>query len=101
MIYPEGTLDYPSAEAERLLPLSRVYVLAIEDFERFTSAVANAQIDVPAFLASCVEDDNKPNQALLLFEQHLNRRKVPLKFSDLVEHAIDDGMSRLENALSA
>ena len=34
-MYPEGTLDYPNAEAERLLPRKRIYVLAIDDFERF------------------------------------------------------------------
>ena len=32
-MYPEGTLEYPSSEAERLLPRNHIYVLAIDDFE--------------------------------------------------------------------
>ena len=39
-MYPEGTLDYPNAEAEGLLPRKRLYVLAIDDFERLTNAAA-------------------------------------------------------------
>lgn len=99
-MYPDGTLDYPSAEAECLLPLSRVYVLTIEDFERLTSAAAKGQIEVPAFLTTCVEDDDSPETMLLLFEQHLLRRKVLIQFSDPVERAIDASSARLEKALS-
>jgi hypothetical protein len=100
-MYPEGTLDYPNPDAERLLPLGRIYVLAIEDFERLTSAAAKNQLDVPAFLRSCVEDDADPKRALLLFEQHLNRRRVLMDFSEPVEKAIDDSSARLEKALSS
>ena len=99
-IYPSGTLDYPNAEAERLLPLGRVYVLTIEDFERLTSAAAGGQIDVPAFLASCVEDDDAPQKMLMLFEQHLHRRGVLMQFSDPIERAIDASNARLEKALT-
>ena len=56
-MYPEGTLDYPSVEAEKLLPRNHIYVLAIDDFERLTNAAERGQIELPAFLASCVHDD--------------------------------------------
>ena len=98
-MYPEGTLDYPSAEAENLLPLERIYVLAIDDFERLTSAAANGQIELPSILASCVHDDAEPRTARHLFEQHLNERSVPMRFSHTVEGAIDAGMARLRVAL--
>lgn len=98
-MYPEGTLDYPSAEAEKLLPLERIYVLAIDDFERLTNAAANGPIELPAFLASCVHDDAEPRTARHLFEQHLNERSVPMRFSHTVESAIDAGMARLRVAL--
>ena len=98
-MYPEGTLDYPSAEAEKLLPLERIYVLAIDDFERLTNAAANGPIELPAFLASCVHDDAEPRTARHLFEQHLNERSVPMRFSHAVESAIDAGMARLRVAL--
>ena len=98
-MYPEGTLDYPSAEAEKFLPLERIYVLAIDDFERLTNAAANSQIELPTFLASCVHDDAEPRTARQLFEQHLNERSVPMRFSPTVENAVDAGMARLQAAL--
>ena len=100
-MYPEGTLDYPDAEAERFLPLERIYVLAIDDFERLTNAAASDRIELPAFLASCVQDDAEPRTARQLFEQHLNERSVPMRFSHTVESAIDAGMARLRGALSS
>ena len=100
-MYPEGTLEYPNAEAERFLPRKHIYVLAIDDFERLTNAAASGQIELPAFLASCVRDDEGPQTALHLFEQHLNRRQVPLRFSRTVEQAVEASMLRLERALSA
>ena len=99
-MYPEGTLEYPSAEAERLLPRNHIYVLAIDDFERLTNAAAGGQIELPEFLASCVRDDEEPETALLLFEQHLNRRKIPFQFSRTVEEAIAASLLRLRRALS-
>ena len=100
-MYPEGTLDYPNAEAESLLPRNHIYVLSIDDFERLTRAASSGQIELPGFLASCVRDDEGPETALHLFEQHLNRRKVPLLFSDTVEKAIEAGLQRVQRALSS
>ena len=96
---PEGTLDYPNAEAERWLPRHRIYVLAIDDFERLTNAAAGGQIEMPNFLASCVDDDRNPDTALHLFEQHLDRRGVPKRFSPVVENAVAASLLRIERAL--
>lgn len=79
---------------------SGTYVLAIDDFERLTNAAASEQIELPAFLASCVGDDEGPETALRLFEQHLNRRQIPLRFSRTVEQAVEASLARLEEALS-
>ena len=98
-MYPEGTLDYPNAEAERFLPRNHIYVLAIDDFERLTNTAASGQIELPVFLVSCVRDDERPETARLLFEQHLNRREVPLRFSQTVEQAVEASLLRLERAL--
>ena len=100
-IYPDGTLDYPNVEAERLLPHNHIYVLSIDDFERLTNAAASEQIELPAFLASCVRDDEERQSARHLFEQHLNRRDVPMQFSDTVEKAIHASCSRIERALGS
>ena len=98
-MYPKGTLDYPNSETERLLPLNRIYLLTIDDFERLTNGAADRQIDLPAFLSSCVADDSTPERALHLFEQHLERRRVPVRFSQVVEKAVEDSLARLKAAL--
>ncbi len=98
-MYPEGTLAYPNAEAERLLPRDRVYVLSIDDFERLANAAADQAVDLPGFLASCVEDDGDPETALHLFEQHLDRRGVAGRFSRVVEDAVGASLARLEGVL--
>ena len=100
-MYPAGTLECSDPEAERLLPLGRIYVLAIDDFERVTSAAGNGRIELPGFLASCVTHDEEHRSPLSLFEQHLNRRRLPHEFSQTVNGAIDAGLSRLERALRA
>ena len=97
--YPDGTLDYPNIETERLLPHNHIYVLSIDDFERLTNAAAGGQIELPEFLASCVRDDQEPKTAVRLFEQHLNRGKIPVQFSDTVENACQASHGRLERAL--
>ena len=66
-MYPAGKLDYPNSEAERLLPRDRIYLLAIDDFERLTNGADDGKIDVPTFLASCVADDSTPERALQPF----------------------------------
>ena len=99
-MYPQGTLDHPNAEAKRLLPRNRIYVLAIDDFERLTNGAADGQVDVPVLLSSCVENDSTPERALHLFEQHLDRRGVPRRFSQVVEKAVEASWERLEGALS-
>jgi hypothetical protein len=49
-MYPAGKLDYPHPEAERYLPLQRVYVVSIDDFERLMAATGNPEFDIPHFL---------------------------------------------------
>lgn len=95
---PEGSLECPNPEAERLLPLSRIYLLSIDDFERLMNGAAEG-IDVPGFLASCVQDDSTPERALYLFEQHLDRRGVPRRFSRLIDATVESSLSRLGSAL--
>lgn len=95
-MYPVGTLDYPNPECGQFLPLDHIYVLSIEDFERLMAGAL--EFDLSVFLSECVEADNKPETSVHFFEQHLDRRKIPKRFSKLVASALDDAASRLERA---
>jgi hypothetical protein len=95
-MYPPETLAYPSPEAARLLPLEHIYVLSIEDFERLVVAASAGALDLALFLSKCVEADRKPETSVLLFEQHLDRERVPRQYSELVTSALDEAIERLE-----
>lgn len=84
-MYPPGTL--PPDSAGETLPLSRIYVLSIEDFERFVSAARSGHIDVPTFLDDCVASDANPATSVYFFGQHLDRAAAPHSLSRLVTDA--------------
>jgi hypothetical protein len=98
-MYPAGKLEYPSLDAEKFLPLSRIYVLSVEDFERLMSAASGPDFDLLLFLRDCETADSNPSTSVFYFEQHLDRDRVPRTLSPLVTNAIDDAEKRLTNCL--
>lgn len=98
-IYPEGTLAYPDAEAERFLPLENIYVLTIEEFERVVAAARMGTIELPTLLQDCVAADQNPETASYYFEQHLEARRLPRACSEVIERAIEEAEERLRVAL--
>lgn len=97
-MYPPGTLDRPNPEFTRFLPLSNIYVLSIEDFERLVAGASTTGFALPSILDDCVEADQKAETSVHFFEQHLNRLKVPRGYSQLVENALNDATLRLGRA---
>ncbi len=98
-IYPKGTLEPPSSNALGWLPLSHIYVVSIEDFERLAAAVRRAEIDLPSFLSDCVQRDSDPATSCFYFEQHLDRHKIPWGFSAIVDKVWEEASGRVEAAL--
>lgn len=99
-MYPPGTLEYPSPEAARFLPLDHIYVLSIEDFERLIAGTSDTKFDLPVFLDECVQADQIDETSVHFFEQHLDRKKVPRQYSELVNRALDDALSRIEKVFN-
>lgn len=97
-MYPSDTLEYPNPESQQFLPLSNIYILSIEDFERLISGAKSPGFDLPSFLDDCVEADQKAETSVHFFEQHLDRKKVPREHSALVTNALDDITVRLGRA---
>ena len=98
-IYPPDTLAPPSQDATRLLPLCNIYVLSIEDFERLIAAVRAGTIHLPSFLSDCVKCDANPETSRYYFEQHLDRKKVPMGYSAAVVDALSDAERRVCSAV--
>jgi hypothetical protein len=100
-MYPPETLVYPDPEARRFLPLSNIYVLSIEDFERLVHGALTTELALPAFMDDCVAADQVAETSVRFFEQHLDRWKLPRAFSTLVENTLDQIAARLGGALEA
>ncbi|TXT21546.1 MAG: hypothetical protein FD134_2673 [Gallionellaceae bacterium] len=98
-MYPPDTFNNHTSELTQFLPLSNIYVLSIEDFERLISGVSSTEFSMPSFLDNSVEADKNADSAVHFFEQHLDRLKVPRKYSELVENALSDITTRLGRAL--
>ena len=98
-MYPQGTLTYPDEDAGRYLPLERIYVLSIEEFERLIAAAALPQFDLPAFLEDCTIANRDPETQVFLFEQFLDRRQIRSDCSEIVVNAIESAEARLTDAL--
>ena len=97
-MYQPGTLDYPNPQSGQFLPLTNIYVLSIEDFERLISGVSTMEWTLPSFLDACVEADQQAETSVHFFEQHLDRLKIPRKYSELVSNALDETAIRLRKA---
>jgi len=100
-MYPPGTLSPSNTEVGQRLPLEHIYVLSIQDFERLVAGTCNGDIELPSFLATCVQNDDNAGTSVHFFEQHLEAQNVPRQFSDLVNNALDQVASRIEQTLQS
>ena len=71
MMLPEGRLAYPDDWSAQVLPLERVFVLAIDDFERLCAASARGEVDIIRLLREAVADNRNHATAKWFFDQHL------------------------------
>lgn len=99
-MYPEGKLTYPNADVEHTLPLSRIYVLSVDDFERVVAAINSDHLSLPDLLAACVARDARPETAKFYFEQHLAAHTVRNGRSKVLNDALDRSAERLNATLA-
>lgn len=96
-MYPPDTLVPSDPEAADHLPLERVYVLSIEDFERLVHGLP-ATTPLPQYLEECVSADADAATAVFCFEQHLMRSNISRCHSVVVQDEINAATARLESA---
>lgn len=99
-MYPSGKFDYPSAAAQRYMPLEHIYIVSVDDFERTVAAMRDGSLDLPQFMADCVARDRSPTTGSYFFEQHLTAAGVPLGRSALIDEAIDRACDRMMQVIS-
>lgn len=85
-LYPPNQFDYPDAGAELRLPLSNVFILSIEDFERTMGCVAAGELNLSAVLKDAVVANQRAETARLFFSdfigKYTNRWAMPAVMQD-------------------
>lgn len=72
-LYPQGEFDYPDAGAEERMPLSNVFILSIEDFERTMGCVAAGEINLSSVLKEAVAANMSGETARMFFSDFLGK----------------------------
>lgn len=80
-------------------PLSNIYFISIEDYERLVCAADELDGGIVGFLRNCVLQDEDPRTQVFYFSQHLDAAGVPLDRSDMVKRAIEHADARLKGLL--
>lgn len=93
-MYPEGRLDSAVPGSDHL-PLDRIFIASIDDFEALMSA-ARCGLDLPAFFAACIERNSDPQSSLFFISQHMQKMQLPYGWSNLVSSAADGCIQRLK-----
>jgi len=72
-LYAPGVFDYPDEEAKRRLPLSNVFILSVEDFERTMGCVAAGEINLSAVLKEAVVANQRGDTARMFFSDFIGK----------------------------
>ncbi len=72
-LYEQGVFDYPDDEAKRRLPLSNVFIVSIEDFERTMGCVAAGEINLSAVLKDAVVANQRGDTARMFFSDFIGK----------------------------
>jgi len=72
-LYPPSKFDYPDAGAELRLPLSNVFILSIEDFERTMGCVAAGEVSLSTVLKDAVVANQRADTARMFFSDFIGK----------------------------
>lgn len=72
-LYAPGVFDYPEAGVQQRLPLSNVFILSVEDFERTMGCVAAGEINLSAVLKDAVIANQRGDTARMFFSDFIGK----------------------------
>lgn len=98
-LYAPGKLNYPSDSAAQRLPLSHIFILSIEDFERTMGSVAAGEINLSAVLREAVAANQEGASARLFFSDFFRKYTKRWAFPQLLEEAQSAAHERIKVAL--
>lgn len=98
-LYAPGRLNYPDAEAEQYLPLSNVFILSIEDFERTIGCVAAGEINLSTILKEAVTANQNGATARMFFSDFIGQYTKRWAIPSVMQDARQAADARIKSAL--
>ena len=98
-MYAPGQLNYPNAVAEKNLPLTNVFILSIEDFERLMGCVAAGEINLSAILREAVTANENGATARMFFSDFLGKYTKRWAIPSVIQNARQAADARIKAAL--
>lgn len=100
-LYEPGKFAYPDAEAEQRLPLSHIFILSIEDFERTMGCVAAGDINLSAVLKDAVVANQRADTARMFFSDFIGEYTKHWAMPAVMQDARRSAERRIADALGA
>lgn len=94
-LYREGEFTYPDDACRENLPLTNVFVISIENFERLSTAVSAGNVKLPDLLKEAVERNRDPSTSAILFDAYLEKYVSSWGLPDLILTARDESEARI------
>lgn len=101
LLYPPSKFDYPDADAQQRLPLSNVFILSIEDFERTIGCVAAGEINLSAVLKDAVVANQRGDTARMFFSDFIGNYTKNWSIPAMMQDARQSAERRIAAALGA
>lgn len=98
-LYAPGVFDYPDAGAEQRLPLSHVFILSIEDYERTMGCISAGEISLSAVLKDAVEANQRGETARMYFTDFISKHTKGWAIPAVLKDAQKTSEERLRSAL--
>lgn len=98
-LYAPGVFDYPDDSAEQRLPLSNVFILSVEDFERTMGCVATGEINLSAVLKDAVVANQRGDTARMFFSDFIGKYTKRWSLPAVMQDARSASEARIVAAL--
>lgn len=97
--YPNGNLDCADPRVLDYLPLERVFIACIEDFERLMGSIDAGEVSLQRALEGAVLANRDPETSRLFLSDHLNGQVARWHLPALISNARRDSTSRIGTAM--
>lgn len=99
-LYAPGEFDYPDAEAKQRLPLSHVFILSVEEFERTMGSVAAGDVRLNDLLREAAKANGHGSTARMFFSDFLRAHTKRWRQPALMEQARREAHARIVGAFT-